>query len=225
MKKGYVLLSLCVLFSCITVCFSCDNIAHDSFNKTQVHQNKNREIIESGEFYRIYKEDGTRVSYVICNSKGEVVLSETTTKPVVIDMISSDIVDIGIGMGTGLTIHRYYSAGRDLISEEFSYVLSNINELVAYIDVPKEKTFENRKIIVRNVFDKDLLYKEFQLDFSSVDTPVIQARFLNDGALLQVTYLSGEEQTQISKTLKLKSERGQEDGSVVSSGTVGIDPK
>lgn len=66
-----------------------------------------------------------------------------------------------------------------------------------------KKSLENRKVVVQNIFDKSLFYKDFQLDFSNVDTPVIEAIFSKGGASLQLTYLSGGEQTQISAILNL----------------------
>ena len=111
-------------------------------------------------------------------------------------MVNDDIVDIEIVMGTGITIHKYYGVEENVFSREFLYVLTNSDKLVAYIDVSKEKPFENRKIIVQDIFDKNSFCKEFQLDFSDVDTPVMEAMFSKDGTSLQLTYLSGEEQKQ-----------------------------
>ena len=161
------------------------------------------EIIDSGTYYRIYKENSNQVCYDIYNFDGEIVLSEKTDRPLEINMINDDIVDIKIGMGTGITIHKYYSVGENIFTQEFPYVLSNLDKLIAYIDVSKEKPFESRKVIVQNIFDKNLFHKEFQLDFSNVDTPVVEAKFSKDGESLQLTYLSGEDQTQISTVLDL----------------------
>ena len=111
-------------------------------------------------------------------------------------MISDDTIDIGIDMGTGITIHKYYDANENIFSGEFTNVLTNSDKLIAYIDVSKENPLENRKVVVQNIFDKSLFYEEFKLDFSNVDTPVIEAEFSKDGACLLLTYLSGEEQTQ-----------------------------
>ena len=106
-------------------------------------------------------------------------------------MISDDTIDIGIGMGTGITIHKYYNANENIFSGEFTNVLTNSDKLIAYIDVSKENPLENRKVVVQNIFDKSLFYEEFKLDFSNVDTPVIEAKFSKDGASLLLTYLSG----------------------------------
>lgn len=80
-------------------------------------------------------------------------------------MISDDTIDIGIGMGTGITIHKYYNANENTFSEEFTNVLTNSDKLIAYIEVSKENPLENRKVVVQNIFDKSLFYEEFKLDF------------------------------------------------------------
>ena len=193
--KKYLYLLVCVLFCFIFAC--------STYNNTVNNESEQTETIASGAYYRIYKGNINQVCYNIYNSEGEIVLSEKTDRPLEINMINDDIVDIEIGMGTGITIHKYYGVGENIFSQEFLYVLSNLDQLIAYIDVPKEKPLENRKVIVQNIFNKNLFYKEFQLDFSNVDTPVIEAKFSKDGESLQLTYLSGEEQTQISTMLDL----------------------
>ena len=156
-----------------------------------------------GTNYRIYKDNVNQVCYEIYNSTGEIVLSEKTDRPLEINIINDDTINIKIGMGTGLSIDKYYSVADNIFSQEFTYVLSNHDRLIAYIDVCKENPFENRKIIVQNIFDKNLYYKEYELDFSYVDTPVIEANFSEDGTSLQLTYLSGDEQTEITAMLDL----------------------
>ncbi len=59
-------------------------------------------------------------------------------------MINDDIIDIALDMGTGITIHKYYGVGENVFSQEFQYVLSNLDKLIAYIDVPK-KIFGKQK--------------------------------------------------------------------------------
>ena len=193
--KKYLYLLVCVFFCFISACSPNKNV--ENSDPEQI------EIIDSGTYYRIYKGNINQVCYDIYNTEGEIVLSEKTDRPLQINMINDDIIDIEIGMGTGITIHKYYGVGENIFSQEFQYVLSNLDKLIAYIDVQTEKPFENRKVIVQNIFDKRLFYKEIQLDFSNVDTPVIEALFSKDGTSLQLTYLSGEEQTQIAVTLDL----------------------
>lgn len=193
--KKYLYLLVCVL-----VCFM---FACSPYKSIINSESEHREIVDSGEYYRIYKENINQVCYDIYDSKGKIVLSEITDRPLKINMVNDDIVDIEIVMGTGITIHKYYGVEENCFSREFLYVLTNSDKLVAYIAVSKEKPFENRKIIVQDIFDKNSFCKEFQLDFSDVDTPVMEAMFSKDGTSLQLTYLSGEEQKQISTILSL----------------------
>lgn len=193
--KKYLFLLVCVLSCFVSACSPYKNALNNEPKQT--------EIIDFGTCYRIYKRDINQICYDIYNIEGEVVLSEKTDQPLEINMINDDIIDIKIGMGTGITIHRFYSMGEDIFSQEFSYVLSNSDKLIAYIDVPEEKPMETGKVIVQNIFDKSLFYKEFQLDFSNIDTPVIEAKFSKDGESLQLTYLSGEEQTPFFTILDL----------------------
>lgn len=193
--KKYLYLLVCILLCFISAC--------SPYKSTLNNEPEQIEIIDSGTYYCIYKGNDNQVCYNIYNSEGEIVLSETADSPLEINMINDDIIDIESGMGTGITIHKYYGVRENIFSKGFTYVLSNQDKLIAYIDVPKENPFENRKIIVQNIFDKNLFYKKYQLDFSNVDTPVIEAKFSKDGASLQLTYLSGEDQTQITTMLDL----------------------
>lgn len=188
--KKYLYILLPVLFCFLTACSPYSNL-------------KQTQIIDSGKYYRIYKENDNQVRYEIYNPEGKIALSKKTDRPIEINMIGDNIIDIGIGMGTGITIHKYYNVNENIFSQDFTNVLSDSDKLIAYIDVSKENPLKNRKVIVQNIFDKSLFYKEFQLDFSNVDTPVIEAEFSKDGTSLQLTYLSGEGQIQISETLDL----------------------
>lgn len=188
--KKYLYILLPVLFCFLTACSPYSNL-------------KQTQIIDSGKYYRIYKENDNQVRYEIYNPEGKIALSEKTDRPIEINTIGGDIIDIGIGMGTGITIHKYYNANENTFSEEFTNVLTNSDKLIAYIEVSKETPFENRKVVVQNIFDKNMFYKEFKLNFSNVDTPVIEAEFSKDGACLLLTYLSGEKQTQTSEILDL----------------------
>lgn len=201
--KKCLCIFVCVFLCFMSACCSGNDAIGSSLSEIKMHQSVKREIVDSGKYYCIYKSDTSSFDYVIYNADGKVALSETTDNPISINMLNADIVDIGIGMGTGLSIHRYYSVEKDSFSNEFSYVLSNYGERIAYLYVPDMNSFEDRKVVVQNMFNQKLYYNEFTLEFSNIDTPVIKAVFLDNGTSLQLTYLSGENQTQITKTLEL----------------------
>lgn len=146
--------------------------------------------------YKIYKENTeskdeiTKMRYDIYDINGETVLSEETTHPLEI-CEKNKIVDIKIGMGTGISIHKYYSVEKNLFSREFSYVVASRNEAVAYISVPEGGNLTDRTLTVQNIFDKEVFFEEYKLDFSAVDTPIISADFTEGGKSLRITYLKG----------------------------------
>ncbi len=204
--KKYLFIPAFLLFCLISACSPQQDTSGNTMVESESSIFESETLIESGKCYRIYRENGSLSShYEIFAPDGAVVWSETTDRPLSITMVTPDIADIRIGMGTGLALHRYYSIQRNQISETFSYVLASDREAVAYIHVPKENSFADRKVIVRNMFDKNTCYQEFSLDFSHVDTPVISAAFSEDGSSLMVTYLSGDEQEERTEILDLKS--------------------
>lgn len=186
---------------CFCICFL--SACSVSRNYCQL---ENPRTISSGEYYKILEGDGFEYCYYIYNSDKDVVLEEKTYgKSPTIEMLNDDIIDIHIGMGTGIIMHKYYSVKRNLFSENFEYVIANSNELVAYINISDEQQpFENRTVIVQDAFDKSVFFKEFKLNFSNVDTPVLNAFFSKENTQLEITYLSGNDQTEISETISLK---------------------
>ena len=199
--KKLLCLFVCILCCFMSACRDKNTVADNATTETTVLQYEEKGLMDYGEFYRIYKETEFRMHFHIYNSWGEIVRSESTDKPLKIDMLNDDLVDIGIGMGTGLVVHRYYSVEKNEFSQEFTYVVANRNELVAYIE---GDSLVNRKVVIRNIFDRKAFYREFSLDFSPVDTPVEEATFLEDGTSLILTYLSGKDQTQVTETLTLQ---------------------
>ena len=69
---------------------------------------------------------------------------------------------------------------------------NSMKHLFQNILIPEDHPLDNRKVIVHNVFDKSLFYKEFEIDFAKVDTPVLSASFSNDHSQLNLTYLTEE---------------------------------
>ena len=191
MKK---LISLLVVF---LFCF----VSACSPYKGAASAGNNTAVIDFGKYYKIYSFGNATVGYSIYNEKGEVVLSKTTNHPLKINMIQDNIVDIEIGMGTGIATHQYYDALNNAFSEEFNYVLANHKMLVAYIRVPQKNAFAGRSVVVQNIFNKNLFYQEYALEFSKTDTPVTNAAFLNNGASLMVEYLFGAAQAPKTATL------------------------
>ena len=161
-------------------------------------------IVESSEYYKIYTDCNHNTWYSVNDSSGRNVIKEQVNGPVSITMLNDDIISISVGKGTGISERKYYSISRNLLSKAYTYVIANYEDLVAYIDISEECSMENRKIVIVNIFDKQSMNREFTLDFSAIDTPVIDAQFIEDGAVLQIEYLSAP--ANISKIVYLSLE-------------------
>lgn len=56
-------------------------------------------------------------------------------------------------------------------------------------------------LVIRNIFDNSAYNQNVDIDFSSVDTRVTEAEFINDGTQLRFKYYSGENNTINEKLL------------------------
>lgn len=205
MKKlmffSFECLLICLIFVLLCSCSNSKQIITDYPTNNTLSNNK---IISDEKYYKIIKNGNYEFTYFIYDYNKEVVEEQTVTdNSLDIELLNNNVVDVSIDKGTGLTEHHYYSVDRDTFSKKYLYVIAYSNEKIAYIDVPNDNAFENRCLVVRNVFDKSVYYQEYKIDFSKVDTPVISASFINNDSQLQITYLSGEQQTESTKVIDL----------------------
>ena len=165
-------------------------------------------VIVDEKYYKIVEEDNFKYHYYIYDFDKNVIDEQSfDNRCPSIDFINDNTVDIHMGMGTGVIWHKYYSVKRDCFSKVYWYVVAYDQELIAYINTTdrsdEKSTFEDRRLVVRNAFDKSILYKEFDLDFSEEIMPITEAMFVNDGAQLQITYLKGKNRETITEIFDL----------------------
>ena len=72
--------------------------------------NSSAAVIQEGTYYKVEKVELTTVKYYIYDTNGNVVLSAETDRPIEISMLGEHVVDIKIGVGTGIASHKYYDA-------------------------------------------------------------------------------------------------------------------
>ena len=158
------------------------------------------------QYYKIEKKVLTKVRYYIYDSDGNTVLSDETDRPLDISMLGDNIVDICIGMGTGISVHKYYDVQNNRFSEEYTYVAASSGNLVAYID---GDSMQDRRLIVRDIFNKNIFYKSFELDFSQTVYPIESASFTDGEAELDIVYLSERSAVSLSMTLPIRRASGE----------------
>lgn len=164
-----------------------------------------QKTIESGSQYEILELGAWEYAYVIYDTQGNIVHQvETGGAYPEISMLEDNILGVQVKKGTGVYVHRYYDLSEDLVSKEYQYVIAYCNGNVAYIEVPQEHPLQERRLVVESIFEENALPKTYDIDFAPVDSPVIDARFTNDGKAITITYLSGDGQNEATQTIDLK---------------------
>ena len=153
-------------------------------------------------YYEIEDLELSSKAYRIYNDEGSLVLEAQTERPLQISMLGRYILEIRIGMGTGISVCRYYDALNDRFSEEYTYVAAATQNFVVYLD---GTSLADRKLVVRDLFDGKVFYKEYSLDFSpNCHTPIESAAFIAGECELLLSYLAGAEEQSVDTTLTVR---------------------
>ena len=160
-------------------------------------------------YYEIEKFDDTTSKYYVYGEDGTVLLEGETDRPIEIS-VSGSIADIAITINENKnTTHRYYDAKSDRLSEEFSYVAASSGNLVAYMEGIEESSAydDSRVLIVRDMFDKDIFYKSFTLDWApAMNNPIASASFTESEGEISVIYYSERPSIRFYTTLPVRND-------------------
>ena len=114
--------------------------------------------------------------------------------------VSPDVIGISIQAGTGLITNyaTYFDLENGRVSETFYYVLTAKGDYVVCGDYNDGEPI----IIVQNIFDKELYYKEYKLENVSpvASDFALDASFDTDGNI-NITYLSGDDYTKTNYSI------------------------
>jgi len=149
----------------------------------------NPEKIEDAKYYMLLQGDNRYYYYLIYDENRNIVdEGGSYWRSPEISMINDSIVRIRTQAGTGVSTSStfYYNAKKDVISRRFNSVYDQTDELIVFSHY--------RKLIVRDIFDKTVYYKEFSIfnaELADSVDPFIDAEFINSGKQIKVTYLSG----------------------------------
>ena len=153
-------------------------------------------------YYEIEHLGLARARYHIYNDNGDLILTEETDRPLQITAIDRYILEIRIGMGTGISVCRYYDALNDRFSKEYTYVAAATQNFVAYLE---GTSLADRKLVVSDLFDEKVFYKEYSLDFSpNCHTPIQSAEFIAGDCELHLSYLAGAEEQSLDVILTVR---------------------
>ena len=187
-KKIFVLFIITILF----VFFgSCSSLAEKNFSEESriVNKSKYYEIIKINNlyYYTIFKKNGN--------------VSERSAyfpkRPEI--LIQDELIRISYQSGTGSYTKwsYYYDVDNDRFSRYFYSVYDKYDDMIAY--------GSQNEIIIENIFGGKIYkrIKKFNYPLSCTTEPFIDAKFNEDGTILKVTYLTGDDYQRVTENFDL----------------------
>ena len=204
MKKLIYIIPLILLLALLAACGAPEETTAPPTVTTTVAENFASDIeyetVARGNNYHLYRVVGRfELCCEVYDSDGEIVFNETTQRPMTVSEITPDLIEIRVGYGTGISGCRYFSVEKNQISEEFFSVIATSGTQIAYLT----GDINDRKLIVRDIYQLTDDCKSFELDFSPDNTPVVDAEFADDGSVLQITYMKGQSNETTETILEL----------------------
>ncbi|MBR2019365.1 MAG: hypothetical protein IKA05_03110 [Clostridia bacterium] len=194
-KRIFALLLSALLLTNVTACNTAlEKDVENTFEDTNTAEStvEETETIARTKNYHYYKMVGTfELGCEIYNAAGEIIFSERSQRPMTVSEIDADLIEIRIGYGTGIIGRRYFSIEKNQMSEEFFYVVANHGTKIAYLTY-SNGGLNDRKLMIQDIYQPIDSGQCFTLDFSPDHTPVIEAKFSEDGTTLFLKYFEGQ---------------------------------
>lgn len=162
------------------------------------------EIIDESTYYKLI-EMNHLYYYDIYDANHEIVKSDGPLNRMPhFSMVDKHIVAFTLQGGTGLSTQWgfFYDTEKDIFSRTFRSIYDVCNEKLIYRDLQNDKN----RLVVRGIFDFSSYYEEitlFQYPLSEAAEPIVEAKFVEDGTAVEVTYLTGADYEQVTETFEL----------------------
>ncbi len=129
-------------------------------------------------------------TYTVFGKSGNILFGSSSMRKPNFQMISEDILRVYTQAGTGLSTrtNRYFNVEKELVSEEYTCVLNETDERIAYVNFDGA----NYSLVVKDIFHGSYK-KEFPFDniAANIVDPIISAEFSDDSKYITVTYFVG----------------------------------
>lgn len=142
----------------------------------------------SEENYEVFIDEDFQYGFSIYSDDNSVLYQEKNIEQPVYLSKNNSLITISVDYGTGLQGVRFFDLNKKIMSKEFWYVISNNDDLVAYID---GDDLDKRMLVIRNIFDENKFSYHANIDFARIDTPVKNAKFLSNNSL-EIEYLNSD---------------------------------
>ena len=148
-------------------------------------------VLEAHELYQITDNEDYTYDYVIKDKNNNVLISDKgVAREPEINVINENLLSVSVQSGTGISTRWtiYCDVLNGSVSETYYSVLGEYGENVVYVSYDGSAY----RIVIQNIFNRELFYKEMVLEDSSpVVEPVVSFEILDNGTAKAV-YLKGE---------------------------------
>ncbi len=129
-------------------------------------------------------------TYTVFDKNGDNLFEASSIREPKFQMISKDILRVYVQAGTGISTrtNRYFDVKKNLVSEEYIYILDETKEYVAYGDYDGSTTSLIVKDIFHGSYKKDFIFDNIATNMAD---PILSAEFSDDGKYIKVTYFVG----------------------------------
>ena len=165
---------------------------------------KEQEWSEEGEGYRLYYDESSGTySYQIFSLENEIIEEGADIYRVAfIKEISDTIIHLAINVGSPARYECFFDRETGEKSEGYFNVSAVNNRTVVYMDWTQEGEI---CLVIKDMFDKNRLYKEIIRDFSPTAVPsndLTKAVFLDD-TTLEIEYYVGEDYDSVKEVITI----------------------
>ena len=140
-------------------------------------------------------------SYEVTSYDGQVLaMADNLPREPKRQYVSKDVIGISVQAGTGLSTSQaiYFDLENSRVSESFNYVITAKND---YVVCAEYKDGEHI-IIVQNIFDKELYYREYKLEnVSPIAADFVVDGYFNTKENVNITYYAGDDFTETNYTI------------------------
>lgn len=192
-KKKYGLIALIIVILLI-VCNYCFN-----------HLLIKGDLCEESPFYKVfYDEDRKLYSYQIFSTNGDKIDEvRNISGNLYVELISDSLLHAIIGSGSNSSQEWFYDIKNNRKSEEFFNISAIHDSTIVYMEFTDD--YEIR-LIIRDIFDTEVLYKEIIRDFSKTavaSTDLKNVTFINDKTI-EVEYAIGSNYEIVKEIIMLE---------------------
>jgi hypothetical protein len=187
-----LIIAMCVSFAACEMKYN-----SEAPTATPVAEKSKNSSITMKDFYIIAKNKDETYNIKLLDKNKKVIDEFTVPKEPHVKELEKDVIQFIISYGSPFYTTYFYDTKANLISQAY--------DTPVLVDKGRIVIVEGNKLIVSDIFDKDLYYKEVERNFSQTVPPssaILTAKFVNSDKL-QIDYYEGEDFTEKSEIIDL----------------------